>query len=90
MISRGEPAHVFTIDSLLPDAATVELITAVDADADGVVVEVFPFSAGDEVSLDVMEDDEHDASNDAHKRTINGRREAVFLIDTFGGGAICS
>lgn len=103
-MSSGDPTHEFTMDSLFPDAATVEctveLPVAAVVDEDASLVAVLNFSVVEEVSLDAVvdedvEEDEHDASSDARTRTANERRrEVVFRdalsIDAFGGRAICS
>lgn len=95
-MSRGEPTQVFTMASLLPDAATVESVVAdgVEDDADVVeedaaVDEVPKFSVVDEVSLDVAVE-EHDASTAANTRPVKGCRREVFFMGSFDRRTICS
>ena len=88
-MSRGEPTQVFTMASLMPDAATVESGVADGVEDDAAVDEVPKFSVVDEVSLDVAVE-EHDASSAVNTRAVKGRRREVFFMGSFGRRTICS
>lgn len=88
-MSRGEPTQVFTMASLLPDAATVESGVADVVKEDSIVDEVPEFSIVDDVLLDVIVD-EHEVITDANTRTVKCRGREILFIDAFGVRAICS
>ena len=85
VVSKGEPTHVFTMVSLVPDDAAVELAVAMVVEVDAVGDEVLEASGGNVVSLDEVED-EHEASTDTNTSAVNGRRndDVVVLIVSFG------